>query len=277
MTRVFLSFFLVLALTLPVVRSAGLDTWRGLVRDMAFHHSPQKGGGHLPVNSLFNGLQVYWSLDETSGNRAAAFQAASLTLTDNNTVGNAAGKIGNAASFTAASDETLSVSDNAAVSIGDIDWTITFWFFLSGLPAGDWALVSKWDASGSPNSEYLISREPSSTNIFFAVTSDGDAFSTYKDVQSSATTTTSTWYFVVCQHDAAADQISVSVNNGTFATGTHVGGIYDGAHSFELAGIDSTINNLNGRLDMVGIWKRKLTAAEITYLYNSGNGRSPIP
>ena len=78
----------------------------------------QKGTGSSPISTLRNGLIGYWDFDETSGNRAAAFQAGSLTMTDNNTVGNAAGKLGNAASFVRANSEDFSIADSALVSMG---------------------------------------------------------------------------------------------------------------------------------------------------------------
>jgi hypothetical protein len=42
----------------------------------------QKGVGSSPLSTLRQGLIAYWDLDEASGNRAAAFQTANLTLTD---------------------------------------------------------------------------------------------------------------------------------------------------------------------------------------------------
>ena len=61
-------------------------------------------------SSLFDDLVAYWNLNETSGDRADA-TGNGHTLTDNNTVGYATGKINNAASFVAANSGYLSIAD----------------------------------------------------------------------------------------------------------------------------------------------------------------------
>ena len=67
----------------------------------------------LPTN-----LIAYWKLDEASGTRNDSKGANHLT--DNNTVTQAVGKVGNAAQFTLANSEYLSIADNADLSAGDI-------------------------------------------------------------------------------------------------------------------------------------------------------------
>jgi len=71
--------------------------------------------------ALSNGLVGYWKTDETSST-AADSSGNGLTLTNNNTVAYAAGKFGNAASFTAASSRYLST----ATTITGIK-TVSFW------------------------------------------------------------------------------------------------------------------------------------------------------
>ena len=84
--------------------------------------------GHRPYSlpwssgsSLLTGLVSWWNLDETSGTRADS--VGSNHLTDVNTVGYAAGKIGNAASFVAANNETLSTE----TALFEDDFTLSMW------------------------------------------------------------------------------------------------------------------------------------------------------
>lgn len=79
---------------------------------------------------------------------------------------------------------------------------------------------------------------------------------------------------------AAAGNLSISINNGTPVTGnTAVANSTLNTPSIKRFAIGSYINtavfNMRDPIDEIGIWNRVLTAAEITYLYNSGNGRQP--
>lgn len=58
-------------------------------------------------STLLVGIFAHWPLDEESGTRYDTVD--SNHLTDNNTVGFASGKIGNAASFVASNGESLTL------------------------------------------------------------------------------------------------------------------------------------------------------------------------
>ena len=79
-------------------------------------------------DALLTDLAAYWQLDEASGGRADSIGGNDLT--DTNTVTQAAGKIDTAAHFTAANNESLSIADNAALSMGDDDFTLAAWVYL---------------------------------------------------------------------------------------------------------------------------------------------------
>ena len=71
--------------------------------------------------ALSDSLVSYWILGEASGERADSHD--SNPLTDNNTVGQAAGKITNAADFIPGNSEYLNHADNASLSFGDDPFT----------------------------------------------------------------------------------------------------------------------------------------------------------
>jgi hypothetical protein len=95
-------------------------------------------GGCDTVND--GSLVAYWRLDEASGN--ATDTKGSSTLTDNNTVTSAAGKISTSRQFTAANSEFLSIADNAALSTGNIDFWIGGWIYNDSL-SGQRMIASK--------------------------------------------------------------------------------------------------------------------------------------
>jgi len=211
-------------------------------------------------SALLNALIAHWRLEEASGVRVDAHGGNDLG--DINTVGQAAGKLGNAASFVATNEESLGLGENAALSMGNIDFTIAGWVRFDSL-AGT-GLVGKW-ASGSL--EYLVYFD--GTNLRFHVSNNG---TDNVSVANSASISTNTWYFFVAWHDAANDTINISVNNNAAASAAHTTGVHDGDASFHLARNEEGGTWLNGRLDSVSIWKRLLTSGERTQLYSSGNG-----
>jgi len=224
------------------------------------------GGGGGNASTLLNDLVAHWRLDEASGTRVDVHGGNDLT--DNNTVTQAAGRLGNAAQFTAANSEYLNISDNAVLSMGDIDFTIAAWVYL-GVGFSDRVILGKWGLGGS--GEYMVRYQTSSDQFQFFVNSDGSSpasitASTFGAVPDA------TWLFVVAWHDAGANTINISVNDGAADSAAHSAGVFDGAYGFVLGSQGGGADFWDGRIDSVSIWKRVLTAGERTSLYNSGAG-----
>lgn len=215
-------------------------------------------------STLYTSLQAFWKLDEASGTRADEWGGNDLT--DNNTVTGAVGKIGNACQFTAANSEYLSIADNASLSMGDFDFTLAGWVYLDSLGVIRWA-AAKYTTGTTQ--EYGINVDTANQMNFF-VSNNGTAFTNV--VNTSVTLTTATWYFICAWHDATANTINLSVNNGTAASAAHTTGVWNGAASFVLGARAAGTEPWNGRLDAWGVWKKVLTAGERTTLYNAGSG-----
>lgn len=216
-------------------------------------------------SGLNAGLVAFWKLDEVSGARADSVGANHLT--DNNTVTQAAaGKVGSAAQFTAASSESLSIADNAAVSTGDIDFSFAAWVYLDSKGA-DRVILGKAGAT----TEYLLRYVSSSDRFQFYCANGASNGNVLANVLGSPAL--ATWYFIVVWHDATANTLNIQVNNGTTNGTFYSAGVADGANGFRLGAQDNNVDYWNGRIDAVGFWKRLLSGAEVTSLYNSGNGR----
>lgn len=216
--------------------------------------------------ALSDNLVAYWSLEEASGTRVDA-TGRSNDLTPNNTPGNTTGKVGNAVQLTIASSQWLSRASTSDLAMGNIDFTIAAWVYADSLGIDSY-IVSKW-STGSE--EYSLGYSNGSGFIFIINNFAKFVIETVVGVPSTAT-----WYFVVAQHDSVSDLVKISVNAGTFRTAA-TAGQFPAAGSEGFAVGDSkqagTASKWNGRIDEVGIWKRALSSAEITELYNSGSGR----
>lgn len=223
--------------------------------------------GRAPISSLLTGLVAYWKLDEASGTRADSVGA--NTLTDNNTVTQAVGKVGSAAQFTAASLESLSIVDNADVSAGDIDFTIAGWVFLDSVGATR-AIAVKGSLGAIASDEYGVFVTVGNSASFFVEDQAGTHFG---QATTGAALTVSTWAFVVAWHDSVANTVNCQLNNGTVASSAYTFGVKNGTNAFALGATTSGgASYMNGRIDEVGFWKRVLTVAERTSLYNAGSG-----
>jgi hypothetical protein len=207
-------------------------------------------------------LVAYWKLDEASGTRNDSVGTSHLT--DVNTVTSATGKIGNAASFDRTSAEALTVADNAALSMGDLDFSISLWVNFPTAPGGAYypGIIGKW----ATTHEYILAYDGDTNNLYWSVSSDGTAETNLETGPLSA----NTWYHVVAFHDSINNQIGLVINAGTPDTTAWSGGVFNGTSNLTLG--DWIGYYWLGLIDEVGIWKRLLTSTERTQLYNSGAG-----
>ncbi len=214
-------------------------------------------------NPLLTNLVSYWTMDEASGTRNDSH--GTNHLTDNNTVGSAAGKLGNAAVFVTANSESLSRANNAALQTGDIDYTLAGWFRIDVENSSQ--MIAARDEVGQR--EWAIDYA-SGVGLRFSI----NAFSIIANAGTLSFIGTP-WFFVVCWHDATANTINIQVNNGSVVSESTGGTPQDATTSaiaFGARTYASFEGYLSGALDEWGFWKRVLTSDERTALYNSGVG-----
>lgn len=225
------------------------------------------------TSPLRNGLAGYWRLEEASGTRFDCSKNGNH-LTSNNSVGQAAGVsgyTGNAATFVSASSQSLSIADNASLSVGDSQFTIAGWVYLvstnatgivfakreSGVAAGTWNLF--WNASGN--------------RFAFNVYGAGGAVAGSASANTYGAPPLNTWIFLVAKHDHIANTASIQVNNGAVDSISTTAALVDDSTLVRIGAQNATATAfLNGRVDELGIWSRTLTSGEITKLYNAGLG-----
>lgn len=241
---------------------------------LAHHHTD-------PYATMREKCVAFWPLNETSGVRYNAVDPTTYALTDNNTVGSAAGVngIGTAASFTVASTEYLSIAraNIGALSPGStLDFTASCWFYLPSFPATNATIMSVYNSVGN-NREWVLSYQPATDNIAISFSSDGtsNASSFVTPVLSSITNDIETWYFIAIRY-RQADNSGDIVRNTRYSTGIEYqrltktnAGIYAGTANFNIGGQSGGLT-FGGRIACVGFWSRYLSNEEITLLYNNG-------
>lgn len=241
-------------------------------------------GGGAPANSpppssLENGLVSFWNLDEESGERVD--DAGNNDLTDNNTVLFGVGKIDNAADLESGNDEYLSHADNADLSFSDTDdFTIAAWVYLEtdGLTT---PVVVKCSELGAETVEYGVYMTPvdgNTANEARMVTGSGAATTM---VQSSVTVTDADWFFVCGWFNHTTDSLYIVTNTEINPARTEaVNEPHDGNNVFMIGSfLGETYAELDGRVDLVGLWDRCPISANgyamVDSIYNGGDGWQP--
>jgi hypothetical protein len=213
-----------------------------------------------PVH-LLNTLISYWKLDETSGTRADSQGANPLTAV--NPTGSATGKIGNGALFVPASSTVLDHMTNSDLEVTG-SFTFSVWVKAASTPGVSYQVLTKFRTTPG---DYYLYHHPTA-GFQWGVTDP----STISANMGSAVTV-GTWYHLVCWYDAGDTKAHMRINDTTsFASVTTA--LTQTVGHFRLGARDITGNEqyFDGVIDEVGFWKRLLTAAEITALYNTGAG-----
>jgi len=197
---------------------------------------------------------------------------AANNLTDVNTVTSVTGKVGNGSHFVSSSSQTLKHASNTSLQMGDIDFSIALWIKIVSAGGGvQQCFVSKWNGA-TDNREYMVEiNDTTVAKAEFRVSNNGVAV---KTAVTTASISSGTYGFVVAYHDSVNNLIGVSLNGAAAQTASHTTGVLAGSAEFRVGSLGTDAAFLNGDLDQVGIWKRVLSSAEITTLYNSGNGLS---
>lgn len=223
----------------------------------------------IPTGGLLTNLVAAWELDESGGPRNDSHGYNSLL--DSTVTLSATGLVHTlAADFEAGSNNYLSRPSSTELSIGDIDFTIEAWVKLESEPASYPEILGKWGVTDAGQRDYTLYYNSVADRMEFGVSGTG--------LQSGVSTvtannfgaiTTGVWYHVVAWHDATANQIGISVNNGTANTVSHSAGIHLGTTDFAIGGRRSW----DGLIGPVRFWKnRMLSSTDRTNLYNGGAG-----
>jgi hypothetical protein len=239
--------------------------------------------------ALVDNLVSYWNLDEASGTRVDSH--GSNDLADNNTVTSATGIDGDAAHFVAASSEHLSIADNASLGFTTA-LSASFWLKQTDLAISR-AFLGKW--TFQTDGEWVIQSGFQAGNegdlTIFLATSAADSGTGCRMNFTDADMTAGNWFHVAVVFDGSltgnANRLKVWVNGAaktlTANSGAVPATLINGGATFYLGRFGGSLTRYyNGDMDLVGLWNRAITSAEVTSLYNGGAGLNyaevnPIP
>jgi hypothetical protein len=218
--------------------------------------------------ALTDSLISYWALDEASGSRVDSH--GTNDLTDNNTVGSTTGILSTAGDFVAANNEYLSHASNSDLVVGDEDFTLMAWIYVTATFGGvQRRIVSKRSANNNCDYDLSASAATDCSPVFEIRNSAGSGVSlTYTPALAF-----DAWHLIFAWHDSVNDLIYVQADNGTPDSAATGGIVPGGSGEFRIGQLAQVSRPWDDLIDEVGFWKRVLTSDERTELWNGGAGR----
>jgi hypothetical protein len=220
---------------------------------------------------LTTSLISFYELGEAAGaTRVDSVVASGNDLTDHATVAQVVGKVGNAAGFTNASSQYLSHADNASLSTGNIDFEVCAWVYITGsvvMPV----IMSKY--TDTTHREYFLYYDNFAQRFSFIVYNSSGTQVGIVAANTFGMPSASTWYLVNAYYDSVHSLVGISVNAGAADTSATSGTPADTTAVFNIGAANAN-EFWDGRIDQAGFWKKVLSGAERTTLYNGGSGLS---
>jgi hypothetical protein len=224
--------------------------------------------------ALLDNIRVFYNLAEASGN--ALDSVGSNNLTDNNGVGTAAGIGGSGAARNFnGTNQFLSLTSNATVQTGDIDFSVQAWVYWDVVGG---ILVGKDIDSPANSRDYVL--DVTGPSARFYINGGGGGLI----VNSGVTMSTGNWYHVCGGHSATSNLVWVAVNDETAVTATTSGTVPESSASSPFQVGARAYSGFEGfsdaRIQYVGLWARDIrngvaaSGSDVTALYASGAGLS---
>lgn len=230
----------------------------------------------VKISAYPSNLVGAWTLSETSGNRVD--YTGRNYFAPGNAPGTSAGKTGaTALQLNAASSQYLAttVYDASNLIMNDESFMLTCWVYLDSKGA-DRTIVSQWRSDAGNQGWFLWFNNSGDRFAFNVIDITPTQYTATANAFGSPST--GTWYFIVAWFDRTLNTVNIRVNNGTTnsaATGTVQ--MQATLTDVRVGAIDATPDGVpdtfwNGRIEQLTWWRRILTNAEQSALYNGGSG-----
>lgn len=218
--------------------------------------------------SLVNNMVAYWKLDESSGNTIDS--AGGYTGLNSNAT-YSAGKINNGGVFNG-TNSYIDIQNTAGITFTN-QLTLSAWVKPNSLIHAytDRGVITK---NGPLGEIFYLSHEGDVTGTVDTWAGFVDIGASEKWIFSTTNPVPGNWYYIVMTYDGANQKFYV---NGVLESTIAMTGMISNYTNDIVLGTRSLNGTtpwrvFNGTIDEVAIWKRALSAGEITSIYNAGNG-----
>lgn len=226
--------------------------------------------------AVIDGLTSYWSSDEAGGNPLLDAHGGRNLAETGGTIASAVGKVAGCRNYVVADGRYFATADDPAFSPGASSFTFALWTQLRSTGA-DRTMIGKYLTTTNQREYFLLYNNTSSRFEFRATDTGASSPSFSVFANSFGAPALNTWYYLVGGRDAALGQLFISVNGGTVDTAAMAPAVFNGTGQFQIGALGNAAATLlwDGLMDEIGYWgTKRLSAAEISFLYNAGNGVS---
>lgn len=237
---------------------------------------------YLEDDTITSAVIACWELNEGGGVRAspvserfALYEHTSVGV--NQSMGYRATGVTNvphACDFASGKTLRLAKSEAGSTTLGLTD-------------GGDFSVCGWAEFDSTSGAQYLISEWVNSAGNYSWVFGQNAGAWIWYTSDNGTRYTTDTWgtvstgtaYFWYWEFDSATDTIGASIDDAALRTkvmDSPQTGLYTGSARFVLGGLHAGESPIDGWIAQPFVFDRKLSAAEITHVYNSGSGRATI-
>jgi hypothetical protein len=214
-----------------------------------------------------------WEMTEVSGTRSDS--AGSNDLTDNNTVGSAAGNFGlTCADFERDNSEYLSKADPSDLDLST--FSLSTWVNFETNSGINQVIFAKHDTSTS-NRAFYCALENTSLNLY---TYQDGSVGTFTGVGGAWGPSAGVWYHLLFTNSPPNTRAKIYINGSeAFSNSSMNGAVFDSSAPFIIGGAlssGSIFNTLDGMIGDTVIWDVELDgteAGQVYGLYTAGGAR----
>lgn len=213
---------------------------------------------------LLNTLISYWKMDAAPAGVTPDIQG-SNHLTLHNSAGSVAGGIiNNALVFNSATNDYVSAASNSSLQVTG-SFTFSLWVKLYSQVSG--TILQKGSGAAF---DYTLAYDTTATGFYWTVASGPSGGSDF--AFGGGLVANGVWTHIVLWYDSVGALVHIRFNDVTTFNSVTCPALIQTANQFVIGANGSPLAFSNCYVDEVGFWKRVLTAAEITALYNGGAG-----
>jgi hypothetical protein len=247
---------------------------------MYYGNATAPAGSNSTLFSLYNGLEAYWAMNESSWNTTAGEIKDNSVNTANgvargDATTTASGQFGRGALLDGSAD-SFTTADNANAELGASDFTLSTWVYMTAYPVtGFGAAIITKDDGAAAFAPYALVMRSTDNNVHSWMSTNGSSWDVMNDTNlgGASALTLNGWHHVAFIRESGSCKLYIDTvvtsetSSGISCSGTLVNTAakpYFGGQFQSPNG-----NGIAGRMDDARIYTRALSATDLSSLYTN--------
>lgn len=244
-----------------------LSFFDGRIDDVRIYKRVLSNSERQALYNFAPGPDAYWPMEESQGTRTDIVGGLALSVAAGN-VYSKPGKFGKGAYFPNTAGDYLSKTDDATLSMGNMDFTVEAWVYFDN--KGDHrSFISKGTANTTVGLEYYLMYDVTADRFSWKI-SNGTTATTVNDT-ALGSPTAGTWYHVAGWYDSTNDLSGLTINGSFTTTASNTTGSQDTAGSFYVGAVPTGASHHGGVIDEVRVYRYLRSPKQIVADMNGGH------